>query len=50
MTIEAKPCLLQKIDNNEGGGIEVLKKTDNINDIDIIRLGEEDTTQRRMKW
>lgn len=49
MTVEARPCLLQKIDNNEGG-IEVLKKTDNINDIDIIRLGEEDTTQRRMKW
>jgi hypothetical protein len=49
LTVEARPCLLQKIDNNEGG-IEVLKKTDNINDIDIIRLGEEDTTQRRMKW
>lgn len=49
MTVEARPCLLQKIDNNEGG-IEVLKKTDNINDIDIIWLGGEDTTQRRMKW
>jgi hypothetical protein len=49
LIVEARPCLLQKIDNNEGG-IEVLKKTDNINDIDIIRLGGEDTTQRRMKW
>jgi hypothetical protein len=38
LIVEARPCLLQKIDNNEGG-IEVLKKTDNINDIDIIRLG-----------